>query len=340
VSIRILIVDDFKPWRLKIRSLIQRRPEWQVLSDASDGLEAVRKAAELKPDLILLDIGLSELNGIDAAREIFRVSPQTKILFVTQQTSADMKQAALATGAMGYVLKTDAARELLTAMETVLRGELFVSRRIEIPEPSAAPVPRFSQLLPSDGLYATPAQNLEIGRRHEARFYSENGFLLDDLTQFAGAALKAGNVAMVIAAESHRDSLLSRLQSYGLDMSVEIEQGRYIALDTGEALSTFMVNGKLDPDRFLKLFGGRIEIALEHAKGEPRRVAVYGECCGQLWAQGNTEAPVQMEKLGNQLMAMYDVDILCGYSLDNFEGKQSGGAFQTICAEHSAILLR
>lgn len=318
--------------------MIQRRADLLVIGESSDGLEALQKAAELRPDLILLDIGLPELNGIEAAGQISKVSPQSKILFVTQETSAYIVQETLAIGARGYVLKTDAERELLIAMDAVLRGEFFVRTRSRGDEHTGTPDRGVPQPLRSHSARATPA-NMEIGR-HDAAFYSDDCFLLDDLTQFAGAALKAGNSAIVVATESHRDSLLQRLQSHGLDMGAVIEQGRYVALDNVDALSTVMLNDRPDPDRFLKIFGDRIVVALGNAKGAPRRVAVFGEGCSQLSAQGNTEAAVQIEKLCNQLMALYEVDILCGYSVNNFDGKQNSGAFQSICAEHSAIQLR
>ena len=100
-----------------------------VIGVASDGLEAVQKAEELQPDLILLDIGLPSLNGIEVARQIRKFSPKSKILFVSQESSAEMVQGALGTGAQGYVLKSDAKRELLEGVNAVLRGEQFVSDR-------------------------------------------------------------------------------------------------------------------------------------------------------------------------------------------------------------------
>ena len=225
-----MLVDDFKPWRLKVRSMIERRPDWHVIGEASDGIEAVQKAAELRPDLVLLDIGLPTLNGIESAKQILKFSPSPKILFVSQETSAGMVRGALATGATGYLSKMDAGRELSTAVDTVLRGELYVSIRIHDDEHSSPPVTSASQFFPRGTDHATPA-SIEV-RRHEAGFYFQDRFLLDDLTQFALTALKAGNAAIVIATESHLDSLLSRLQSHGLDMGAAIEQGRYIALDT------------------------------------------------------------------------------------------------------------
>ena len=103
-SIRILVVDDFAHWKRQVRSLLQARPECRVIAEASDGSEAVQKAEELKPDLILLDIGLPNLNGIEAARGYDKLSPNSKIVFLTQNNDLDIAQEALSTGAQGYVL--------------------------------------------------------------------------------------------------------------------------------------------------------------------------------------------------------------------------------------------
>src|SRR5262249_27386555 len=171
---------------------------------------------------------------------------------------------------------------------------------------------------------------------HAVGFYSNDRRLLDGLTQFVGAALKAGNAAIVAATESHRDSLLPRLQANGVDVNAAIEQGRYIALDTAETLSAFMVNDSPDPVRFLELLGDLIVTATEAAYGDPR-VSVFGECVHLLWAQGNTEAAIQMEKLGNHLSKIHDVDILCGYSLARVEVGMDEHIVQRICAEHSVV---
>jgi DNA-binding NarL/FixJ family response regulator len=125
--VRVLVVDDFEPWRQQVRSILGARPELRVIAEAADGLEAVQRAEELKPDLILLDIGLPGIDGLEAANRICQRAPGTKIIFVTQNTDKDMVQAAFSNGAQGYVVKTDAASELLAAVAAVLGGDHFLS---------------------------------------------------------------------------------------------------------------------------------------------------------------------------------------------------------------------
>jgi DNA-binding NarL/FixJ family response regulator len=124
------VVDDYEPWRRYVSSALQKHPGSHILCEVSDGLEAVQKAQELQPDLVVLDIGLPKLNGMEAARRIRMLSPASKILFLSQESSADVAQEALSLGALGYVIKLDAGRELLTAVEAALQGNRFVSSSV------------------------------------------------------------------------------------------------------------------------------------------------------------------------------------------------------------------
>lgn len=124
---RVLLVEDFEPFRTFVCSVLQRKPQLEIIAEASDGLEAVQKAEELRPDLILLDIGLPTLNGIGAARQIRKVAPDSTILFLSQETSPDLVQEAISLGALGYVVKIKASSELLIAIEAVLQGKRFIS---------------------------------------------------------------------------------------------------------------------------------------------------------------------------------------------------------------------
>jgi DNA-binding NarL/FixJ family response regulator len=126
---RILVVDDYEYWRRRVCSILKQERGWQVIAEAADGTEAVQKAEELQPDLILLDIGLPKRNGIEAARLIRRLAPNATIIFLSQESSADVVEEALSTGASGYVVKSDASAELLAAVEASMRCKKFVSTR-------------------------------------------------------------------------------------------------------------------------------------------------------------------------------------------------------------------
>jgi DNA-binding NarL/FixJ family response regulator len=121
------MVDDHEPFRQFVCSMLGKKSEWQVVAEASDGLQAVHKAEALQPDLILLDIGLPKLNGIEAARRIRKLAPDSKILFLSQEFSAEIVQDALSVGARGYVFKAHAGSQLLAAVDAVLQGKQLVS---------------------------------------------------------------------------------------------------------------------------------------------------------------------------------------------------------------------
>ena len=119
--IHILLVDDFDAWRNFVRSILEKETQCGIICEASDGIEAVQKTIELKPDLVLMDIGLPKLNGIDAARKIAQFAPKPQILFLSQESSEDVVREALTIG-KGFVVKADAGRELTSARKPLLRA--------------------------------------------------------------------------------------------------------------------------------------------------------------------------------------------------------------------------
>lgn len=124
------MVDDYEPWRRFAISALQGQPGLLIVGQAADGLRAVEQARELRPDLILLDISLPTLNGLEAAGRIRQHSSDSKILFCSQNRSPDVAEKALGTGAAGYVVKSDAASDLLSAVIAVRQGRRFVSRSL------------------------------------------------------------------------------------------------------------------------------------------------------------------------------------------------------------------
>jgi CheY-like chemotaxis protein len=128
--VRIFVVDDFAEWRHYIPEKLREDRSFEVVGVAADGLDAVLKAEEMQPDLILLDIGLPKPDGIEAAREIRKVAPDAKIIFLGQENDSDLARAALGISPRGYVVKSDAGSELLPAVHTVMIGKRFGSRSL------------------------------------------------------------------------------------------------------------------------------------------------------------------------------------------------------------------
>jgi DNA-binding NarL/FixJ family response regulator len=316
-AIRVFIVDDYEPIRRFVRATLGNSQNFQVIGQASDGLEAVHKAQELQPDLIVLDIGLPTLNGIEVARRIRKLCPGCRIILLSQEASADLAREAFRLGAMGYVVKAHAGSELLAAIEAVSQGRQFVSKGLS-----------GHQLF---------QQQVESAHRHRVQFYVDDEAFLSGVTGFIEAGLKAGNPVIAVATGLHRKSLFERLLARGVDGVAAMEQGLYLSLDVDEALATFMVGDLPDPARFLKIFGDVLSSAAEMAIGEHPQVLACGEFAPILWARGKAEAAVQVEHLTDEVAKTSNVDILCGYVLNNFQRQQECHIYQKICAEHSAV---
>jgi DNA-binding NarL/FixJ family response regulator len=139
LSSQILIVDDSPLWREAVRSILQTHLDLVIIGECSDGLKAVQKSEELQPDLILLDIGLPNLNGLEAAPQIRKVAPASRILFLTSYHWPEIVQEAMSVGALGFVLKVKASRELLPAIRTVLRDQRFIGTGISPFDPTKPP---------------------------------------------------------------------------------------------------------------------------------------------------------------------------------------------------------
>ena len=127
---RILIADDHDIVRKGLRALVQEEPCWRIVADVQDGRSAVAKTQELKPDIAILDIGMPSLNGLDATRQIVKVNPDTKVLILTMHDSEQLIQNVLNAGARGYLMKSDAGRDLVVAVRALLSGQSFFTRRV------------------------------------------------------------------------------------------------------------------------------------------------------------------------------------------------------------------
>lgn len=310
-----LVVDDFTFFRELIAGKVRQLRAVQQIFEAEDGLEAVAKAEELRPDLILLDIGLPNLNGIEAAKLIRRCSPNSKIIFVSQESSPEVVRRAFEVAGDGYVVKVDIGRDLVASIKTVLSGRKFLG-------------PRFA----GHHFFENTDESHEI-HRHEMLVYSDDLAFFDGFTQFVGRRLMGGKAVVVLATEQHRNGLLSRLQQFGVDIGSVLNQRRYVALDAAETLKAVLVNGVPDEELFSRKTAELILGVAEGAKVETSRIAACGECAPLL----RGEASIQLERMWNKAIRQYNVEVFCGYSLQCLEGLGSETS-QRISAEHSALI--
>ena len=310
MPLRILVVDDFEPFRRYLSSALKPDAQFEIIGEASDGLEAVHQAAALHPDLILLDIGLPKLNGLEAARQIRKVAPAAKILFISQEFSFDVVEAALRAGALGYIHKLRVGRELLPGIDAVSRDRYFVS-----------------------GMLKEKSRESNAGApvRHEVQFYSDDAILLQSFADFVAAQLNDGKAVIVVATAPHRAGVLERLSDRGVDVDQAIAAGTLIPLDAAGTLSRFMGAEMPDPNQFFDVMGEVIATATRTTE----RVAACGEIAPQLLTAGKTIQAIRIEQLWDLIAHRFGLDTLCGYSLAHME--KDSDIFRSVSVEHSAV---
>ena len=299
MPLRILVVEDFAPFRRIVCEVLQRRAEFEIL-EAADGPEALQKAGELQPDVILLDINLPKLHGFEVAGRIGGLAPHTKLLFLSQESSPDIVRHGFSLGARGYIHKLRAGTDLLPAIDAVLAGQRFVSSSVAFADP-----------------IDLPAQ-----RRHEILFCPDDAAIVDALTRCIAAALNAGDAAIALVTEPHREPLVQELRTQGVQIQGATEHGTYVSFDADEAP---------DPVRFLDAINGAREAAVKGGKARPR-VVFCGERAGRLWAAGKTAEAAQLEQFCRDLPL--DVDILCLYPVPYRKDDQG---LESVCAGHTAV---
>lgn len=306
-ALKVLVVEDFVQFRQFTCSLLRERAECRLVGEVGDGLEAVQKIEELRPDLILLDIGLPKLNGIKVAERARKIVPDAKLLFVSQESSNDVIEETFRVGGHGYILKEHAGRDLLPAIEAMLRGGHFVSRGLEL------------------DLANTP----DARCRHEIAFCGNEEVLLDRLADFIGEALNGNDAAIVWATESHRRILIDRLRAHSVRIDLAIQRGTYISSDVSETA---------DRVQLLEVLTGLREAARCAGAKHPR-IAVCGERAGRLWADGKFDEALRLEQLWEELGVMQgDLDIFCVYPA--VPADKDDQALKSICAEHTDVYSR
>jgi CheY-like chemotaxis protein len=309
-----LVVDDAASFRRLISSGLAQRLDFQI-SEASDGWEAVQKAQQIQPELILLDVGLPTLNGIEAAVRIRKLSPSTRILFVSQWFSSDVVCEALRLGAAGYIHKVCLGRDLEPAIEAVLKGAQFVSGR-------------FSQ---DAGI------GPERSFRHEALFYSSDNALAKNLADSTCAALESGNAAIVALTEIHWRALLREFAGLGFDPAVAREEGRFLCLDATATLKDFAANGIPELSRFTETVNQWMHKLDSLQRPKRPSLMLFGEVVALLWARGDYESTLRLEQFWNELASQHSFSLHCAYPMGLLDHAQNRKLITSMCPLHSEL---
>ena len=196
-NLRILVADDHEIVRQGLRSLLETRPGWEVCGEASDGWEAVNKAAELHPDVVALDVGMPNLNGLDAARQILRNDPRQKVLFLTIYESDQLARSVAAVGAKGLILKSDAGKDLINAVDALQRNGAFFNSRM-------------AQALGSDlrGNHRNQEKDVLTHRERQVVQLLAEGKSTKEAATILGLSVKT--------AETHRSNIMSKLRLHSV----------------------------------------------------------------------------------------------------------------------------
>ena len=316
----VLVVDDYEPWRRFVLSSLQKWPELQFVGEAADGQEAVQKSRQLRPDLILLDIGLPSMNGIEAAKQIRQELPNARILFCSENRFPDVVEEALRASAGGYVSKSDAGRDLLSAVISVIGGKRFVSRRLA---------------------GHSFAETSETGIRyqgHAVQFYTDDAVLLDGLAALFRGSLGEGRSVAAIMTSSHQSGLEKRLLTQGVDLREATQNGRLCTLDADLALSEFMLPAGPSCERFLLEFGNILHKLEDTSVEKGSGVVVFGEMVAVLWAQKKYDAAIRLEELWNELGLTSSFYLSCAYPANIFRDGLTLFPYAEICAQHSHVV--
>jgi len=314
----ILVVDDYEPWRRHLASTLGNNPHWRIVAEASDGPEGVAKAIDIRPDLILLDVGLPTVNGIEAARRILERDPALDILFLSEHQSWEVAEAALHTGARGYLCKSDSGRELSPALDAVAAGRRFVGAR-------------FGGRVADN----TSRHRSTDPRRHEALYYSTETLLLDRWASAAQAALEEGATFLLVATPARQQRLRVMLEKRGANVAVPISEGRYVSIGVDETLAKFMVGDRPDEARFWTSATSLMLGLAKASTAEQPRIVACGECAPSLCVRGNAEAAVRLEQLWDELTRTYNLDTVCGYASDGCQCEDPGAVLHDMKAIHT-----
>ncbi len=287
---RVLLADDHIAILESVSRLLA--PTFDIVALAGDGRQALDLARRLRPDVAVLDISMPNLDGFQTLKQLRREGPEPRVVLLTMHSDDAIVAAAINEGAHGYVLKSRAHLDLISAIDHALAGRLFVP---------------------------TPTSLAAVaGNRHAVQFHANDSHFLDDVSQFVGATLRSGEQIVIVTSEATRIGVAQRLQAK-MNLALLAEQGQYVALDTALALSQTMHDGRPDEGRIAEMINGLDRLRLALPKGPRSRLTIFGDMSACLCRNGEFEAALELERIWNELTRPLPFFTVCSYPIDCFE---------------------
>jgi DNA-binding NarL/FixJ family response regulator len=352
--LRILIVDDHEVVRRGVRSLLSARAEWSVCGEAEDGLEAIEKAKRLQPDIVLMDITMPRMDGVQATKVIRQEVPEAEVILISQNDPSVGRTQAADADARDFVAKIDLSRDLLSTIERVVgqrnpnmmsnrRGGERVALFDVLPaSPSTSEEPALEQKI--GGRMSQDIQNepwcglldAAAPRDHIVQLYQDEKFLSRAVCRFAVSAINHGEGVILVPTSAHWNALRPRLEAEGVDVQTAQSCGQLTVVDADKLLPEFMRNAMPDAPLFLGLAGETIA----QARGGARftKVRWWGEMVNVLWERGDVAASMGLEDLFHKLAHDRDIAIFCSFLMDNFDGDVHARMLPRLGQNHSHLI--
>jgi DNA-binding NarL/FixJ family response regulator len=349
--IRILIVDDHEAVRLSVRSLLSECPEWVVCGEAADGIEAVEKATKLRPDVILMDVTMPRMDGVQASKVVRQQVPEAEVILMSQNDPRVVRSQASEIGARDFVAKSDLSRALLSTIEKLVsqrKSGMATDKNSSERAQGLSNNPfttTDSDLQPEIGggmkqdLKQQPWCDLLAGaapRDHIVQLYQDEQFLSRAVCRFAVSAIHHGEGVILVPTSAHWNALRPRLEAEGVDVTAAQASGQLTVVDADELLPGFMRDAMPDAPLFLGLAGETVA----KARGGDRftKVRWWGEMVNVLWERGDVAGSMGLEDLFHKLAHDQEIAIFCSFLMDNFDGEVHARMLPRLGQNHSHII--
>lgn len=336
--VEVLIADDHDAFRRAIRSVIECNPAYRVCGEARDGIDAVEKVRQFRPDIVLMDINMPRMDGLHATQIIRREVPDCNVIIVTQNEAKIAREQARIVDAKGFITKSDLSRDLIPTMGSMaMRNRSSLDPKKGEQEGSSAAHPASAYGVPdSEGEPWCGLLTSAAPRDHIVQLYQDQQFLNRAVCRFAAAAIANGEGVILVPTVAHWDAFRPRLESEGVDVKAAEKRGQLTVVDADNLLPTFMRDGMPQSPVFL----GLAQNVISQARGDGRykKVRWWGEMVNILWERGDVAASMQLEDQFDQLAHEQDIAIFCSFLMDNFDGDVHARMLPRLGENHSHLI--